>query len=86
MRARAGARFSQFVAFHTAGYPWLGSHSFQGVGDLPEMRHLVTHATPRQRELLGFPGARRPVLDGRDLAGVAARYPDMDMSPYKSES
>ena len=82
MRAHEGIRFSQFVGFHTAGYPWLGSHTFQGQGDLPEMRHLVTRATPRQRELLGFPGVGDPYWTPETLAGVAARYPEMDMRPY----
>jgi ectoine hydroxylase-related dioxygenase (phytanoyl-CoA dioxygenase family) len=85
MRAREGARLSQFVAFHTAGYPWLGSHSFQGLGDLPEMHHLVTHASPRQRQLLGFPSPGDPYWTNETLAGVAARYPDMDMIPYETE-
>ena len=83
MRAKEGLRLSQFVAFHTAGYPWLGSHTFQGLGDRPEMRHLVTHATPRQRQLLGFPPPGDPYWAPETLAGVAARYPEMDMSPYK---
>jgi ectoine hydroxylase-related dioxygenase (phytanoyl-CoA dioxygenase family) len=83
MRAKEGLRFSQFVAFHTAGYPWLGSHTFQGLGHRAEMQHLVTHATPRQRELLGFPAPGDPYWTEETLAGVAARYPEMDMSPYR---
>ena len=63
MLATEGVRFSQFVAFHTAGYPWLGSHTFQGLGDRPEMRRLLVRATPRQRELLGFPPRRQRLLD-----------------------
>ncbi len=86
MRSSEGARFSQFVAFHAAGYPWLGSHTFQGLGDLPEMHHLVTHATPRQRVLLGFPAPGDPYWTNETLAGVAARYPEMDMSPYAETS
>jgi ectoine hydroxylase-related dioxygenase (phytanoyl-CoA dioxygenase family) len=83
MRAAQGVRFSQFVAFHTAGSPWLGSTSFQGLGDLPEMHRFLTKATPHQRELAGFPGPGDPYWTEETLAGVAARYPDMDMSPYQ---
>jgi ectoine hydroxylase-related dioxygenase (phytanoyl-CoA dioxygenase family) len=86
MRALEGARFSQFVAFHTAGYPWLGSHTFQGLGDRPEMHHLVTNASPRQRELLGFPAPGDPYWTDETLAGVAARYPEMDLNPYRRKS
>jgi ectoine hydroxylase-related dioxygenase (phytanoyl-CoA dioxygenase family) len=86
MRAEEGVRFSQFVAFHTAGSPWLGSHTFQGLGHLPEMRQLLPGITPRQRELLGFPAVGDPYWTSETLAGVGARYPDMDLSPYKPAS
>lgn len=82
MRATAGARFSQFVAFHTAGPRWLGSTSFQGAGGRPEMDHFLTGATPRERQLVGFPAPGDPYWDDETRAGVAARYPGMDMSPY----
>ena len=86
MTATAGARFSQFVAFHTTGPGWLGSTSFQGAGGLPEMDHFLTHATPRERELVGFPAPGDPYWDDETRAGVAARYPRMDMTPLRGVS
>ncbi|HTT91246.1 MAG TPA: phytanoyl-CoA dioxygenase family protein [Acidimicrobiales bacterium] len=86
MRAAEGLRFSQFVAFHTAGPRWLGSDSFQRLGDLPEMRRLITRATPRQRQLIGFPAPGDAYWTEDTLAGVAARYPGMDMTPYKERA
>jgi hypothetical protein len=83
MRASAGVRFSQFVAFHSVGPRWLGSHSFQGSGGRPEMDRFLTRATPRERELVGFPAPGDPYWNEEALAGVAARYPEMDMSPYR---
>ena len=85
MRSSEGARFSQFVAFHVAGYPWLGSHTFQGLGDLPEMHHLVTHATPRQRVLLGFPAAWGPVLDERDFGWCRCSLPRDGHEPLRGD-
>jgi ectoine hydroxylase-related dioxygenase (phytanoyl-CoA dioxygenase family) len=82
MRAGAGLRFSQFVAFHTAGPAWLGSTSFQSAGGTPEMDHFLTRATPRQRQLVGFPAPGDPYWDDETRAGVAARYPQLDMTPY----
>lgn len=82
MRAAAGVRFSQFVAFHPAGVPWLGSASFQGAGGRPEMDRFLLNATPRERQLVGFPAPGDPYWNQESLAGVAARYPGMDLEPY----
>ncbi|HVX43725.1 MAG TPA: hypothetical protein VHC49_07555, partial [Mycobacteriales bacterium] len=84
MRATEGVRFSQFVAYHTAGPRWLGSNSFQSAGGTPEMDHLITTATARQRELIGFPAPGDPYWTPQAIADVSARYPKMDMSPYLS--
>jgi ectoine hydroxylase-related dioxygenase (phytanoyl-CoA dioxygenase family) len=83
MHAKAGARFSQSVAFHTAGPRWLGSATFQVAGGSAEMGHFITHATPREREIVGFPGVGDPYWDDEAIAGVSARYPLMDMAPYE---
>lgn len=82
IRASEGTRFSQFIGYHTVGPAWLGSHSFQGAGGRPEMDRLVTIATPRQRQLLGFPAPGDPYWTAETRAGIAARYPQMDMSSY----
>lgn len=82
MRATAGVRFSQFVAFHSAGPRWLGSHSFQNAGGSAEMDHFLEVATPRERELVGFPAPGDPYWNAESLAGVGARYPAMDLRPY----
>jgi hypothetical protein len=83
IKASEGVRFSQFIGYHTAGPAWLGSHSFQGAGGRPAMDQLLTRATPRQRQLLGFPAPGDPYWTAETLAGVAARYPAMDMAPYR---
>lgn len=85
MRASEGVRFSQFVAFHTAGEPWLGSHSFQSAGGSPNMDRFLVNANPRQRQLVGFPGVGDPYWDDLEAcAAVAKRYPEMDLSVYRS--
>jgi ectoine hydroxylase-related dioxygenase (phytanoyl-CoA dioxygenase family) len=83
MRASAGVRFSQFVAFHPVGPRWLGSHSFQGAGGRPEMDRFLSRATPRERELVGFPAVGDPYWNEEALAGVGARYPQLDLTPYR---
>ena len=84
MTSSTGVRFSQFVAFHAAGVPWLGSASFQGAGGKPEMDHFLLNASPRERELVGFPAPGDPYWNQESLAGVGARYPDMDLAPYRA--
>jgi ectoine hydroxylase-related dioxygenase (phytanoyl-CoA dioxygenase family) len=83
MRTREGVRFSQFVAFHTTDKPWLGSNSFQGAGGSPSMDRFLTAASPRQRQLVGFPAPGDPYWDDDEARkAVTNRYPDMDMTPY----
>jgi hypothetical protein len=62
----------------TLGWP-SGSRPYP---DSPDMRSFIENATPRQRELIGFPGVGSAYWNEETLRGVAARYPSMDMSPY----
>lgn len=82
MKATEGHRYSHHVTFTRADMPWAGQTTFQHEGGRPEMDHFLQWATPRQRELVGFPPVGDPYWDDVTLAGVAARYPQMDMEPY----
>jgi hypothetical protein len=42
----------------------------------------MTEATPRQRELLGFPPPGDPLWTERFIAGMATRYAGFDPEPY----
>ena len=44
------------------------------------------HATVRQLTVLGFPAPGDPYWTRETLAGVAARYPALDMSPWRNGS
>ena len=46
------------------------------------MTRFIERASPRQREMLGFPAPGDRYWSEETLAGIAARYPAMDMSPY----
>lgn len=83
MRQEQGLRWTHHLAFHTAGPRWLGSATFQRAGGSPEMDHFLVSATPRQRELVGFPAVGDAYWTDETLAGVRDRYPLMDMSPYR---
>jgi hypothetical protein len=40
-------------------------------------------ATPQERELIGCPAPNDPYWSDETVTGVSARYPKMDMTPYK---
>ncbi|KZT57412.1 hypothetical protein CALCODRAFT_508846 [Calocera cornea HHB12733] len=83
MYSKDGARFTQFTAFHVKGVPWLGSTTFQGNAGSAEMDRFLTHVSPEQRVLVGFPPVGHPYWKEKDaLEGVANRYPKMDLRPY----
>ncbi len=82
MTAEAGVRFSHHMVWRAAAHPFAGYHQWSQFGEKPEMSHFLERATPRQREMLGFPAPGHPYWTKATVAGVAARYPNMDMTPY----
>jgi hypothetical protein len=82
MRASEGVRFSQNISFKRVDAPWAGQATFQHSGGRPEMDRFLTNASPREREMVGFPPAGDSYWDETTIAGVGARYPGMDMTPY----
>jgi len=82
-RASSGARFVQFLVYAHAAYRWMGMNGWSTHGYLPTMRRLMETATVAQRGLLGVPPPGHPYWTAETLGGVAARYPGMDMAPYR---
>jgi ectoine hydroxylase-related dioxygenase (phytanoyl-CoA dioxygenase family) len=82
LRAREGVRFAQNIGLKRIDSVWCGQETFQHEGGRPEMDHFLEHATPRERELAGFPPVGDPYWSKTMIDGVGARYPGMDMTPY----
>ena len=83
MTAKAGSRFIQFTAFHTANIPWMGSMYHQNMMGSQEMIKWLQETDPAQRSLVGFPPVGHKYWEDPDARqGVANRYPKMDMRPY----
>jgi hypothetical protein len=78
------ARFSHHLVYRAAAHGFQGYHHWPKHGENPDLQRFITHATPRQRELLGFPEIGDPYWNAETIKGVACRYPQMDMSPYRS--
>ena len=77
-------RLAQFITYAPAAWKWLGIVGWSAQAIKPEFRAWVEKATLAERELLGFPPPGHPYWTEETLAGVGARYPDMDMTPYQA--
>lgn len=88
MTAAAGYRFVVMAAFHAGACRWMQKFNTVTTGsweeiDQPSLKVFMERATPRQRQFLGFPAPGHEYWNERTIAGVAARYPGMDMTPYR---
>lgn len=83
LRASEGLRYAQNIGFKRIDTSFCGQVTFQHEGGRPEMDHFLETATPRQRELVGFPAVGDPYWDKASVEAVGRRYPGMDMTPYE---
>jgi hypothetical protein len=83
MTAPRSARFMLHVSFKPAGTDWLGSQAWPGAAEGMAWHRFANRATVRQLALLGFPPPGDPYWNRTTLAGVAARYPGLDMTPWR---
>jgi hypothetical protein len=83
--ALQGARAHRLSLTYAYGVPrpWTGHQSWPRLGEHPGTIAFLTAATPRQRELLGFPPVGDAYWTDEKVALVQRRYPDMDLSPYR---
>ena len=76
------ARFSLLVDYQVRGTTWGGKMSWPK--QYPERwSEFLPRCSLRQRDLFGFPRPGDPYWNEQTLADVAARYPGMDMTPYR---
>ena len=81
-RADVG-RIGQFITYAPAAWKWLGITGWSVEATRPEFRAWIEGATPDERTALGFPAPGHGYWTEETLEGVAARYPGMDMTPYR---
>ena len=82
MKAKEGARFTQFTGFH-ANDPWLSpTNQLNTFGGL-KISKFLSRAEPGQRTLVGFPPVGHEYWQDEDaFEAVGNRYPEMDLRPY----
>ena len=83
MRAKDGHRVTLHPVYRTTAAPWLQRQGFAASATLPELHRYIERTSVRGRSLVGFPAPGHPYWDEEMLAGVAARYPGMDIAPYR---
>ena len=76
------SRFSLLADFQVRGTTWGGKMSWPKQS--PERwARFIPQCSVRQRDLFGFPRPGDPYWNAETLAGVAARYPGIDLEPYR---
>jgi hypothetical protein len=77
------ARFMLHVSYKPPGAAWLNSFGLPNAGEDMEWYGFVGRASLRQLTALGFPAPGDPYWTAETLTGTAARYPMLDMSPWR---
>jgi hypothetical protein len=80
------SRFAVLADFQVWGRRWNGRIAWPHHALGPQWTELVERATPRERALFGFPAPGDPYWDEQTLRDTEARYPGMDMAPYRARS
>jgi hypothetical protein len=83
LSAEGAARYLLHVAFKPVDTDWLGFHAWPSAAESRAWYRFVGQATPRQLTAVGFPEPGHRYWTGETLAGVAARYPQLDMTPWR---
>jgi ectoine hydroxylase-related dioxygenase (phytanoyl-CoA dioxygenase family) len=73
--ADSGGRFSHHLVYRSGRHDFQGYHHWPRFGENELLSQFVTRATPRQREVLGFPKASDPYWTDQTRAAVRLRYP-----------
>ena len=83
MTAKGAARFMLAVAFKPVSTDWIGFHAFPIHAEGMAWHRFMGHATVRQLTVLGFPKPGDGYWTPATIDGVGARYPSLDMSPWR---
>jgi hypothetical protein len=83
LTAEGAARFSIHASYRHAENTWTSRNSWGDRSFHPDWRPFVEQATLRQLLLFGFPPPGHPYWTEETLAGVATRYPGLDVSQWQ---
>lgn len=80
------ARFVLHTGYEVWGPRWTGRMGWPTGSLGPHWTEMMERATPRERELFGFPAIGDPYWNEQTLTDVQCRYPGMDMTPYAGDA
>jgi hypothetical protein len=83
LTAPRGARYSMHLCFRPSGLQWGQRVGWAARSFTSEWVAFVGRATPRQLQALGFPPPGHRYWTPETLAGMALRYPELDLSPWR---
>jgi hypothetical protein len=76
------SRFALLADYDVWGTRWAGKMAWPHYANSPHWTEMIERASVRERTLFGFPAPGDPYWDDQTRRDVAARYPNMDMTPY----
>jgi hypothetical protein len=82
LTAPRGARYSMHLCFRPAGLQWGQRVGWAAKSYTSEWVEFVSRATRQQLQAVGFPRPGHPYWTPETLAGMALRYPRLDLSPW----
>jgi hypothetical protein len=77
------SRFSLLADYQMRGTTWAGKISWPSRAPERGWAKALVQASVRERDLFGFPRPGDEYWNEQTVADVGARYPGMDMSPYR---
>jgi hypothetical protein len=83
MTAPRGARFTMHVNFRPSGVQWGQRRGWAYSAVQEDWSTFVERATPRQLQAFGFPPPGHPYWTPETMAGMALRYPGLDLTPWR---
>ena len=81
--AAGRSRFALLADYQVRGHPWAGKMSWPGRALHDGWHEVLVNATPRERELFGFPPPGHSYWTDATIVGVEARWPGIDLSTYR---
>jgi hypothetical protein len=86
LQQRPAVRYSMQLCFRPSSLQWGQRVGWADRSFSDEWVEFVCRATPRQLQTFGFPPPTHPYWTPEALAGMALRYPKLDLTPWRTGS